>query len=86
MNITISLTPELLNLMKAKVASGRYTSTSGVVRDALRLLECTNRLEVERVELLRRAWQGGCRERRLPGRSILRQFARPRGESRPQRL
>jgi len=59
MNITISLTPELLNLVKAKVASGRYTSTSEVVREALRLLERADRLETEHIELMRRAWQEG---------------------------
>ena len=50
MNISISLTPELLSLIKAKVASGRYTSISEVVREALRLLERLDRLEEERIE------------------------------------
>jgi antitoxin ParD1/3/4 len=59
MNISISLTPELLGLIKAKVKSGRYTSTSEVVREALRLLERADRLEAERVAELRRAWQKG---------------------------
>lgn len=59
MNISISLTPELLGLIKAKVDSGRYTSTSEVVREALRLLERSDRLELDRAEGLRRAWQDG---------------------------
>ncbi len=59
MNISISLTPELLGLIKAKVASGRYTSASEVVRKALRLLERADPIETERVEGLRRAWQEG---------------------------
>ena len=59
MNISISLTPELLGLIKAKVESGRYTSTSEVVREALRLLERAERLESDRIETLRRAWQEG---------------------------
>jgi antitoxin ParD1/3/4 len=59
MNISISLTPELLGLIKAKVESGRYTSTSEVVREALRLLERADRLEAERIEELRRAWKEG---------------------------
>ena len=59
MNISISLTPELLGLIKAKVDSGRYTSTSEVVREALRLLERADRLEAERLADLRRAWQEG---------------------------
>jgi len=59
MNISISLTPELFSLIKAKVASGRYTSTSEVVREALRLLERLDRLEEGRIEELRHAWREG---------------------------
>ncbi len=59
MNISISLTPELVGLIKAKVKSGRYTSTSEVVREALRLLERADRLEAEHVQSLRQAWQEG---------------------------
>jgi antitoxin ParD1/3/4 len=59
MNISISLTPELIGLIKAKVHSGRYTSTSEVVREALRLLERADRQEAERVKALRRAWKEG---------------------------
>lgn len=59
MNISISLTPELLSLIKSKVDSGRYTSTSEVVREALRLLERAGRLEAERVADLRNAWNEG---------------------------
>ncbi len=58
MNVSISLTPELLGLIKAKVASGRYTSTSEVVREALRLLERADR-EAEQIEELQRAWREG---------------------------
>jgi antitoxin ParD1/3/4 len=53
MNISISLTPELMDLIKAKVDSGRYTSTSEVVREALRLLERSDRLEADRAEARR---------------------------------
>ncbi|MGH7037768.1 MAG: type II toxin-antitoxin system ParD family antitoxin [Stellaceae bacterium] len=59
MNVSISLTPELLSLIKEKVASGRYTSASEVVREALRLLERADRLESEQIEALRRAWREG---------------------------
>ncbi len=59
MNISISLTPELIGLIKEKVKSGRYTSTSEVVREALRLLERVDRLESEHLQRLRRAWQEG---------------------------
>ena len=59
MNISISLTPELLGLIKAKVSSGRYTSTSEVVREALRLLERADQAEADRAAGMRRAWQEG---------------------------
>lgn len=36
--ITISITPELLDFLVQKVESGLYTSTSEIVREALRLL------------------------------------------------
>jgi antitoxin ParD1/3/4 len=59
MNISISLTPELLDMIKGKVASGRYTSTSEVVREALRLLERADLREIERIDALRHAWREG---------------------------
>ena len=37
--MNVSLTPELENFVQQKVTSGRYTSASEVVREALRLLE-----------------------------------------------
>jgi antitoxin ParD1/3/4 len=37
--MNVSLTPELDRYVAAKVESGRYTSASEVVREALRLLE-----------------------------------------------
>ena len=37
--MNVSLTPELENFVETKVNSGRYTSASEVVREALRLLE-----------------------------------------------
>jgi antitoxin ParD1/3/4 len=59
MNISISLTPELVELIKSKVASGLYTSTSEVVREALRLLERSDHHEAQRIEALRREWVEG---------------------------
>ena len=59
MNISISLTPELVGLIKAKVDSGRYTSTSEVVREALRLLERADEREAETRARLRQAWDDG---------------------------
>lgn len=57
MNISISLTPELLDMVEAKVQSGRYTSTSEVVRVALRLLDQIEQRKADRIEELRQAWQ-----------------------------
>jgi antitoxin ParD1/3/4 len=37
--MNVSLTPELEQLVHLKVQSGRYTSASEVIREALRLLE-----------------------------------------------
>ena len=59
MNVSVSLTPELVELIKAKVASGRYASTSEVVREALRLLERADRREGEELRRLREAWEEG---------------------------
>jgi putative addiction module CopG family antidote len=49
---------ELANFVKDKVSSGRYGSSSEV-REALRLMEKTERREAEKVEWLRRAWKEG---------------------------
>ena len=38
MNMNVSLTDELANFVKSKVAAGRYSSSSEVVREALRLM------------------------------------------------
>jgi antitoxin ParD1/3/4 len=59
MNISISLPPELIGLIKSKVDSGRYASTSEVVRETLRLLERAGQQEAERLKSLWRAWREG---------------------------
>ena len=59
MNISISLTPELVGLIKAKVETGRYSSTSEVVREALRMLERADQREQDDVARLRAAWREG---------------------------
>lgn len=59
MNISISLTPELINMIKARVESGRYTSTSEVVREALRLLEAQDERRADERARLRLAWADG---------------------------
>ena len=59
MNMNVSLTDELAGFVKAKVADGRYASSSEVVREALRLMEKVERQEADRLQFLRRAWQDG---------------------------
>ena len=59
MNMNVSLTDELANFVKAKVSAGRYTSSSEVVREALRLMEKLEQQEAEKLQYLRKAWQEG---------------------------
>jgi antitoxin ParD1/3/4 len=59
MDISISLTPELVGLIKAKVETGRDSSTSEVVREALRLLERADQSERDVIAKLRKAWHEG---------------------------
>lgn len=47
--VNVSITPELDSFLQSRVKSGRYQTTSEVVREALRLLE---RQEQEREETL----------------------------------
>jgi antitoxin ParD1/3/4 len=56
MNMNVSLTDELGEFVKSKVSSGRYTSASEVVREALRLMEQS---EEARLAYLRQAWAEG---------------------------
>ena len=44
MTMNVNLSPQLEAMVKAKVASGLYTSASEVVREALRLMEQRDRL------------------------------------------
>lgn len=59
MTLNVNLTPELEALVRDKVASGRYSSASEVVRDALRLMEIRDREGEARLEWLRREIQTG---------------------------
>jgi antitoxin ParD1/3/4 len=59
MNMNVSLTDELANFVKAKVSAGRYSSSSEVVREALRLMEKHDMQDAEKLRLLRKAWQEG---------------------------
>jgi antitoxin ParD1/3/4 len=51
--MNISLTPQLEKLVQDRVESGRYTSASEVIREALRLLEEKDRLLGAKLDQLR---------------------------------
>lgn len=55
----VSLSLPLEAMVKAKVASGRYTSASEVVREALRLMERQDQLRELQLEQLRQEIQNG---------------------------
>lgn len=59
MNMNVSLPEELAKFVKDKVATGRYGSSSEVVREALRLMEKTEHQEAEGRALLLQAWKEG---------------------------
>ena len=51
--MNVNLTPQLEELVRAKVASGMYTSASEVVREALRLMDEQDRLREVKLHQLR---------------------------------
>ena len=53
MPLNINLTPQLEQLVRQKVSSGRYNSASEVVREALRLMESQDDLRALKLEQLR---------------------------------
>lgn len=55
--MNVSLTPELEKFIADRVASGRYTSASEVVREALRLLDDHERWRAARLEEFNRELQ-----------------------------
>lgn len=57
--LNVSLTPELEQLISARVASGRYLSASEVVREGLRLLEERDRLRDEALASVTRKIEEG---------------------------
>lgn len=59
MTMNVSLLPQLEAMVKAKVAFGRYTSASEVVREALRLMEQQDQLKELQLEQLRQEIQNG---------------------------
>lgn len=59
MQMNISLTPQLEELVRNKVASGLYNSASEVVREALRLMEREDQLRAASLAQLRQDIQTG---------------------------
>lgn len=59
MGMNVNLTPQLEELVRAKVDSGLYTSASEVVREALRLMDEQDRLRLVKLEELRREVRRG---------------------------
>lgn len=53
MGMNVNLTPQLEELVRAKVESGMYTSASEVVREALRLMDEQDRMRQARLDELR---------------------------------
>ena len=53
MTLNVNLTPKLEDMVRQKVAGGLYNNASEVVRDALRLMEARDRLQVAQLEALR---------------------------------
>jgi antitoxin ParD1/3/4 len=60
--MNVSLTPELERLVAEKVQSGRYTSASEVIREALRLLEEQDRLKQTRLSAVRQKIARGLKQ------------------------
>ena len=59
MTMNVSLSPQLEAMVKAKVASGLYTSASEVVREALRLMEQQDQFRSLKLQQLRHDIQEG---------------------------
>ena len=59
MNMNVSLPNELAEFIKSKVTSGRYSSSSEVVREALRLLEQHDAIQAEKLRWLQKSWSDG---------------------------
>jgi antitoxin ParD1/3/4 len=59
MGMNVNLTPQLEELVRAKVDSGMYSSASEVVREALRLMDEQDRLRQAKFDELRREVRQG---------------------------
>lgn len=57
--VSVALTPEMLAMLKEAVDSGEYTSTSEVIRDALRGWKARRAVHEMEIEELRKLWNEG---------------------------
>lgn len=57
--VSVALSPELLEMVRDAVDSGRYGSASEVIREALREWRLRQPLREAEVERLRKAWTEG---------------------------
>lgn len=75
--MNVSLTPELEKLVHVKVESGRYTSASEVIREALRLMEQRDQVnELHKDEIRRKIAAGAASLRAGKGEDGEAVFAR----------
>jgi antitoxin ParD1/3/4 len=72
--MNVDLTPELEEFVQSKVKSGRYNSSSEVVREALRILERRDEVFALREEEIRKqieeGWQSAKREEFVSGDEV----------------
>ncbi len=61
--VSIALPPEMVSLVRAAVEAGEYSSSSEVVREALRDWSRQRALREKGLEVLRRVWQQALRDR-----------------------
>jgi antitoxin ParD1/3/4 len=59
MPINVNLTSYLEKMVRDKVSSGRYTSASEVIREALRLMDEQDSIRKARTDLLQKEIQAG---------------------------
>jgi antitoxin ParD1/3/4 len=57
--VTISLSPQQIERLDAAVESGRYATTSEVIRDALRLWELQEEMRALEIARLKAAYEEG---------------------------
>ena len=50
MTLNVNLTPQLEDLVRQKVSSGRYNSASKVAREALRMMESQDQMQAITLE------------------------------------